>query len=301
MPDQKVKMWMLRQRQGLPLDVKVSMSKSRIRSFYDHVSDGVYVAFSGGKDSTVLLHLVRQVYPKTPAVFIDTGLEYPEIREFVRQTDNVIWLKPKMSFYQVIKKYGYPVVSKEQAHFIYQYRNTRSAKLKHRVWFGKEGRYKISNKWKFLVDAPFKISEQCCYVLKKNPVKKYEKQTKQKPYLGIMAADSNVRERLYLRNGCNILVEGKERSQPISFWVEKDIWDYIKKHKVPYCKIYDRGVPRTGCIFCLFGIHYDPDRFETLKALHPKLYNYCMDKLDIKTVLDYINNPQPPPPYKPIL
>jgi len=104
----------LKMRQALPLDIKVSMTQQRIREWINEFGvEGVYVSFSGGKDSTVLLHLVREMYPDVPAVFVDTGLEYPEIREFVRTFDNVEWLKPKMNFKQVIQKYGYPFISKE--------------------------------------------------------------------------------------------------------------------------------------------------------------------------------------------
>ena len=101
--------------QAMPLNIKVGMTKTRIREWVNTYGvDGVYVSFSGGKDSTVLLDLVRQEYPEVPAVFVDTGLEYPEIREFVRSYgDRVTWLKPKMNFRQVIDKYGYPIFSKE--------------------------------------------------------------------------------------------------------------------------------------------------------------------------------------------
>ena len=100
--------------QNLPLNIKILMTKERIRNWInEYGEDGVYISFSGGKDSTVLLDLVRQNYPDIPAVFIDTGLEYPEIREFVKKFDNVIWLKPKMNFKQVIQNYGYPFISKE--------------------------------------------------------------------------------------------------------------------------------------------------------------------------------------------
>ena len=102
------------QMQGLPLSVKVKMTQQRIRDWvYAYGEDGVYVSFSGGKDSTVLLHLVRELYPNVKAVFVDTGLEYPEIRKFVKTFDNVEWLKPKLTFKQVIQKYGYPFISKE--------------------------------------------------------------------------------------------------------------------------------------------------------------------------------------------
>ena len=104
----------LLQMQSLPLSAKIKMTKRRISEWVEYFGeDGVYVSFSGGKDSTVLLDLVRKSYPDIPAVFVDTGLEYPEIREFVRTFENVVWLKPKMNFRQVIEKYGYPFFSKE--------------------------------------------------------------------------------------------------------------------------------------------------------------------------------------------
>ena len=104
----------LKQWQALPLNIKVLMTKDRIRQWIkEYGEDGVYVSFSGGKDSTVLLHMVRENYPKVPAVFVDTGLEYPEIRNFVKTFDNVEWLRPKLTFKQVIEKYGYPFISKE--------------------------------------------------------------------------------------------------------------------------------------------------------------------------------------------
>lgn len=104
----------LQMMQAAPLSVKVRMTQRRIREWVDEFgTDGVYVSFSGGKDSTVLLHIVREMYPNVPAVFVDTGLEYPEIREFVKTFDKVEWLKPKLTFRQVLEKFGYPFISKE--------------------------------------------------------------------------------------------------------------------------------------------------------------------------------------------
>ena len=100
--------------QSLPLDLKVMMTKQRIREWVAHYGEnGVCVSFSGGKDSTVLLHLVRELYPNVKAVFSDTGLEYPEIREFVKTIDNVDWVKPELTFREIVVKHGYPVFSKE--------------------------------------------------------------------------------------------------------------------------------------------------------------------------------------------
>lgn len=110
----KHELWELQQWQALPLNIKIRMTQERIRSWVnEYGEDGVYVSFSGGKDSTVLLHIARNLYPNIKAVFVDTGLEYPEIRDFVKSFDNVDWLRPKMNFKQVIEKYGYPFISKE--------------------------------------------------------------------------------------------------------------------------------------------------------------------------------------------
>ena len=105
----------LAQYQSLPLKAKILMSQQRIRDWYRYFGGEVYVSFSGGKDSTVLLDLVREMYSEVPAVFVDTGLEYPEIKEFVKSKENVTILRPKMSFREVIEKYGYPVIGKEVA------------------------------------------------------------------------------------------------------------------------------------------------------------------------------------------
>lgn len=175
----KLELWQLKQRQGQPLDIKEQLTANRIKAYYERLNGNVYISFSGGKDSTVLLHQVRRIYPNVPAVFVDTGLEYPEIRDFVKTIDNVVWLKPKMPFTQVIEKYGYPVISKETAQKIREVRTTKSEKLKNKRLYGDEyGNGKLSEKWKFLINAPFKISDRCCYIMKKEPVKKYEKKNR---------------------------------------------------------------------------------------------------------------------------
>lgn len=103
--------------QGYSIERKIQLTCERIKAWYEWWDGMVYVSFSGGKDSTVLLDLVRNVcgYDDVPAVFVDTGLEYPEIREFVKTFPNVEWLKPKMNFKQVIEQYGYPFFSKENS------------------------------------------------------------------------------------------------------------------------------------------------------------------------------------------
>ena len=106
--------------QAMPLSVKIRMTKYRIKQWIERYGeDGVYISFSGGKDSTVLLDIVRQDYPNIPAVFVDVPTQYPELKEFVQTFENVEIIKPKISFAEVCKKYGFPLISKEVSESVY--------------------------------------------------------------------------------------------------------------------------------------------------------------------------------------
>lgn len=267
----------LLQMQSLPLDAKIEASKRRIREWLDVYPDAT-VSFSGGKDSTVLLHLCRQVKADIVGVFSNTGLEYPEIVEFVNQTPNVITVRPKLDFLSVVQKYGYPVVSKRIAQACHQLRTTRSETLRAKRLSGKYG---LTRDWKHLEQASFKISHKCCDALKKAPMKNVPH-----PFVGVLVTDSDQRGQSYYREGCNSV--SADRSWPLSFWIEPDIWNYLRGFNVPYSKIYDFGYDRTGCMFCCFGLHRQghPNKFELMSATHPGLFRYCMDgPLNLREVI----------------
>lgn len=119
----------LKMLQALPLDIKIRKTQQRIREWVEYYGeDGVYVSFSGGKDSTVLLDIVRKIYPGIEAVFVNTGLEYPEIVDFVKQHENVTILRPKKNFRQVLTEYGYPVISKEVSNVLNEARKLKKIK-----------------------------------------------------------------------------------------------------------------------------------------------------------------------------
>ena len=277
----------LKQMQSLPLEAKINMTKERIRTWYEswwryEIKDtetgktrfitfdnrdysaqppmketewvesaypgAVYVSFSGGKDSTVLKHIVDSMYDDVPSVFVNTGLEYPEIQKFAMSQKNVVTVRPEMRFDQVLKNYGYPVASKEVAGYIREAKHSKSEKLRAMRTARLMGEYlrpdgKLSEyncpKWGVLLDAPFEVSDKCCAVMKKNPLDKYAKKTGRKGIIGTMAAESRFRRKSWIRYGCNMFDSPtKQLSRPLSFWTEQDVLHYIKQFDVPYCSVY---------------------------------------------------------------
>lgn len=367
----------LHQMQSLPLSAKIQMTERRVREWVEYYgTDGTVVAFSGGKDSTVLLHIVRKMFPDIPAAFSDTGLEYPEIREFVKQFGNVVTLRPKMNFRCVIEKYGYPFIGKEVAECVYGARrymekliarergasgcgeisnhsymadlagidrredrgnelyrklvrgeipsaglrgSTRwlilNGKYPHRENGKETGEYSrmySRERYKFFLEAPFEISGHCCSIMKKSPMKSYSKKTGRMPVTAQMASESRLRTTKWLENGCNGFHMKCPVSNPMSFWTEQDVLEYIYHHRLQIASVYgkvveeygaggkkcgskntmdaglfDAGKPfyrtmgctRTGCVPCGFGCHLEksPNRWEISETVsNPALTDYML-------------------------
>lgn len=289
---------------NMTLDDKIKRTKQLIMEWYAQYNGKVYVSFSGGKDSTVLLHIARNTLGCSDivGVFDDTGLEHPEIRQFVKQQENIIWIKPKLSFKQVIDKYGYPVISKEQSRYIFDLRSeTTSDRMKNiRLNGSVKGGFKVAEKWKPLINADFKISNRCCDVMKKAPFKRFEKESGLYPIVGTMAAESRLRFQQYMVGDCNQYSAKHPISKPMSFWNEQDVLQYLKRYNLPIASVYGdiieengklrtTGVHRTGCMFCMYGVHLEPTgqtRFDKMRITHPQLYDYIMHKLNGEHVLN---------------
>lgn len=213
--------------QSLPLQAKIRMSETRIKGWYEEFDGNVYVARSGGKDSDVLGHIVKRMYPDVPHIFVNTGLEFDSVRIHGTEVADEV-LRPKMSFLEVITKYGYPVISKEVSLKISRVqKKSDSAYLK--FFDGSQkglSRYDCS-RYKFLLNAPFRISNMCCDITKKEPALIYDENTNRKPFIGTLANESQLRKKEWMKNGCNAFEKKHPSSQPLSFWTEQDILTYI--------------------------------------------------------------------------
>ena len=292
--------------QAWPLERKIQVTQAKIIEWYLHYGGMVAVSFSGGKDSTVLLDLARRAFPEIKAAYVDTGLEYPELREFVKTVPDVVWLRPDMPFPKVIETYGYPVISKEVARRIYYARKGSLWAIQHLNGKNRDGSSSVFaerfKRWAFLADAPFLVSDQCCQVMKEKPLDRFRKETGLQPIIGTMACESRRRQKAYLDTGCNAFTKSKPSSQPMSFWMEQDVLQYLKMTGIPYAsgiygdiieekgKLTTTGAKRTGCMFCMFGVHLEksPNRFEKMALTHPKQHDYCINRLGCGKVLDYI-------------
>lgn len=299
----------LKELQALPLIDKVSLTKLRILEWYEHFKGKVCVSYSGGKDSTVLLKLVRELYPEVPAVYVDTRLDYPEVRKHVMDTDNVIVLKPEKNFRAVIDEYGFCYPSKEVAMIIEGARRNVAWAVRKLDGVKRDGTVdyfatKHFSYWKWLVDVDVKLSPKCCLVMKEKPLNNFQKKSRLNPYVGTMASESNRRETSWLKTGCNFYNGREPKSKPLSFWTEQDILRYIVDNEVKIPSVYGSviadksgklkctGESRTGCVFCPIGTHLNsPNKFQRLKETHKNLYDYCMQQLGLDEFLTKVGVP----------
>ena len=288
---------------SLDLDDKVITSVEKLDEWYTAWGGQCYVSFSGGKDSTVLAYLAAWYLSsfRTPPwelnlVFVNTGLEYPEIQRFVNEyaawlrrefphiTVNLVRLRPKMNIRQVVTKYGYSVIGKDVAHRIETARRSpesRSMKLLRGEVLRVDGEKSMYNceKWEYLLSASFLISDKCCGIMKKSPAKSYEHRADVKPMMATMAEESLLRMQKWRETGCNAFEGRRPLSKPMSFWMEQDVLRFIVDRQLPYasvygdivasdgendygatlidCKLHCTGCQRTGCCFCGFGSHLE--------------------------------------------
>lgn len=318
------------QRKYLPYEAKVSLAIRRIKEWYDYWDGMVYLSYSGGLDSTVLLALVRMTLGKDiPAVFCNTGLEYPEIVRFARKAKEYgryEEIRPEKNFRQVILDEGYPVISKENAGKIRKLRHGNlSPRYRNYLLNGDErGKFgMLPKKWQKYINAPFEISEKCCDVMKKKPFNRYVKETGRYPYIAITQDESFRREHQYSKTGCNVYDGSTIKSQPMGPWTKQDVLRFAYEHmgqQIPVhngeaytfsiCSVYGKiikdtqgiyhltGEQRTGCMYCAFGVteEKEPNRFQRMQITHPKHYNLCMKPIadggmGMRDVLSYMGVP----------
>lgn len=312
--DLKIAHFIAKQKQDY--EFKKLYAELRAREFCEHpeINGNCYVAV-GGLDSITLLLFLRSIGIDVPAVSVST-LEDKSIQEVHKQL-GVLSLLPSKSKSDVIREYGFPVLSKEIAGKISLLQNPtkKNITVRHAIVTGETGEYggyrkntrmKLSQKWlnKFggyaneqygtsYQTPDFLVSDKCCYYLKEKPCNDYSKNSGRFPYMGLMASEGGRRQKSLMINGCNYISKGTKRSAPFAIFNRQDLLKLALELNVPVPAVYGEIVrdidgtlrttkaQRTGCSMCGFGIHLEkrPHRFDYLLESNPKEWEYQMYRI----------------------
>lgn len=322
--EEKIEAFRVKQQQ--PYEFKVAYAETRAWEFYRECGKrGLNCHVSvGGLDSITLLLFLRKIGIDAPAISVSMLEDKSIIR--VHRALGVEPVKPLKKKPDIIREFGYPVLSKEIAAKIELIQNPsdKNATVRHAIITGETGEYggnrtgtrmQLSGKWLQLfggadaegaamgyADAPFRVSSKCCYYLKEKPCDDWAKEHNSVPYLGLMASEGGRREKALMMNGCNYFGETTIRSAPFAIFQRQDLLQLALDLQVPVPEIYGEirrgddgilrttGAQRTGCSMCGFGIQLEkrPHRFDKLYERNPKEWEYWMIEMGWGKVLDYI-------------
>lgn len=314
-------------KQKLPYEAKVAYAHTRAWEFFNECCKrelNCHVSV-GGLDSITLLLFLRSIGIDVPAVSVSV-LEDKSIQS-VHESIGVIPLKPLKSKVDVIKEFGYPILSKEIANKIslLQHPTSDNATVRHAIITGETGVYggnrkntrmKLSQKWLELFGGyenvnenvdylfpDFLVSDKCCYYLKEKPCDIWAKSNNSVPYLGLMASEGGRRQKSLMINGCNYFGSTTIRSAPFAIFTRQDLLQLALDLNVPVPSIYGEikrdseghlyttGAQRTGCSMCGFGIQKEitrPHRFDLLYFTNPDEWDFWLNSVGFGHVFDWI-------------
>lgn len=241
----------------LDLEGKITLANEVLQTLFE-ATDRVAVAFSGGRDSLVALHLALQMKPDVPVVFINTGIEFPETLAYVRQLAkdwnlNFYEIKPRVNFWRLAEEQGLPVAGRGNTTFMRD----------------------LAEK------AGVKLSNSCCRRMKETPARQfYRKHGIEGVITGLRVRESLMRKLNFADYGAlrYSSIYGTLVAWPLYAWTDKDISEYIKVNKLPLNSLYQMGYQRVGCWACLQDMLHKDSRLFTLRQHHPKMYEILRKK-----------------------
>ena len=316
--DNAIKIASFKAKQQLPYELKVKYAEIRVREFIkecDKRDLNTHISV-GGLDSITLYKFIHDYcgFTYIPGISV-SSLEDKSIQEIHKQI-GVKSIRPYKTKTEIIKEYGFPVLSKEIASKIetLAHPTEKNKTVRHAIITGETGEYggyrkgtrmKLPQRWLELFCgyenenegvnykiAPFKVSSQCCYWMKEKPCDDWAKEHNSVPFLGLMASEGGRREKSLMLNGCNYFGKSTIRSAPFAIFNRQDLLQLALDLKVPIPKIYGEIkkdyngnlyttlAQRTGCSMCGFGIQLEdrPHRFDRLRERNEKEWDYWMNK-----------------------
>ncbi|MEM4234893.1 MAG: phosphoadenosine phosphosulfate reductase family protein [Candidatus Methanomethylicaceae archaeon] len=245
----------------LDLDGKLSLAREVMQFILD-ATESVAVAFSGGRDSLVALHIALQYKPDVKVLFVNTSIEFPETLRYVRWLAeewqlNFYEVKPRVNFWRLAEEQGLPVAGRGNTTFM----------------------RKLAQK------SCVKLSNSCCRRMKETPARQFYKEHRIEGVItGLRVSESLMRKLNFADYGAvrysstyNTLV-----AWPLYAWKDEDIQEYITRHQLPVNPLYEMGYKRVGCWACLQDMFYKDSRLFTLQQQHPKMYQSLRKKFGDK-------------------
>lgn len=300
---------MFRAKQAESYEFKVRYAEIRAWEFYKHpeIGGSCYVAV-GGLDSITLLLFLRSIGIDVPAISVSV-LEDKSIQA-VHKALGVQSLKPLKSKVEVLREFGWPVLSKEIAGKISLLQNPgpKNATVRHAIITGETGAYggyrtgtrmKLSQKWleRFggyenategvnYQTPDFLVSDKCCYYLKEKPCNDYARESGRFPYMGLMASEGGRRQKALMLNGCNYISPGTKRSCPFAIFARQDLLQLALDMEVWYHQHWDEFRPVVGDENGK-PIYGDPLHLETIvPAIYGKIVRDSLD-MTFKEMAEY--------------
>lgn len=278
-------------------EMNVTKAMHRIETLYNQTDGDCYLGFSGGKDSTVVLALIKLceklgTIPKEsiPALFANTRIELDATYEFVNWCrenwySNIVVLEPNKPFARVIKEYGKPVKSKLRAELLRRYQKNPKMKSVKMLFDKRYARSALADKDLHLAhnDIDITFSAECCNQLKKKPFKEYAKEHGIKGYFtGERLAEGGIRQaqiKKRVASGkpiCTRISGNYIIKQPIVDWSDEMVDQFVEQYQVPLSDAYTKyGMTRTGCAGCPFTKDL-ANELRVIKEFEPKRYKACM-------------------------
>lgn len=248
------------------------------------MNNKAYISFSGGKDSTVLHYLIDEALPgnKIPRVYFNTGIEYKDVLDYVRQLqktdERIIIYNSNVNIPEMLKEKGTPFKSKEHANILSVYQNSGET-LCVRKYIKKEpSTRKITCPKKlmynFTPEFALKVSDKCCKELKKKPAQRYSKESGRPITItGMRRGEGGQRYKL----NCTVF-EGTNlyKFHPLSVMENEWMEWYIQYRQIKLCKLYypPYNFTRTGCKGCPFALDLQHE-LDIMKELLPNEYKVC--------------------------
>lgn len=275
----------------LSLDLAIEDALFRIRREYKRTNGKIYLAFSGGKDSTVLAELIKMadLPEKIPFVFANTRIEFDATYAFVKNFpyENIVITKPRKPFGQILKEYGKPAISKKKSDYLKTYQNhienpletyrarqliTGEMERKGGIPVGVRTKFALADKhFHFLhPDLGYKVANKCCTYMKKYPFEDYAAENDMAgAFNGMRIAEGGARATAYTSCVHVKNIKGKEflMSMPMFDWSDDLVWEFVNKYNIKLSDAYTKyGCERTGCVGCPFA--KESDLKKELKAVY---------------------------------